>query len=149
MALDVQPELPEIGECRVSCRRYAVAGHELLRELLGALELCRCPTRAEAAQPAPDEAIDDAGGERRLGADDGEPHVLLAHEPEEPLDVVGCDGHVAHLGLELGAGISRRREDLHDALALRELPRERVLPSAAADHEDFHERPSGGSGACP
>ena len=56
--------------------RDPVAAQELLGEGLGALELRRRAARAEAAQAARREAIDDAGHERRLGPDDGEVDAL-------------------------------------------------------------------------
>ena len=51
--------------------RYAVPRHEALGEILGGFELGSGLGGAEYPQPARAENIDDAGSQRRFGADDG------------------------------------------------------------------------------
>jgi hypothetical protein len=57
-----------------------VPGHEALGEILRTFELSGFPGRAEDLQTAGAKQVDDAGGERRFRADDGEmdASVLLA-----------------------------------------------------------------------
>ena len=112
--------------------------HEGLGEVLRAFELRRRLRRAEDAQAARAEHVDDAGGQRRLGADDGERDLLLLREvgaaPSRSVigDVLAARGSSAVPALP-GATktvCTRRR--------LRQLPGQRVLAAAAADDEDFH-----------
>src|SRR3989454_586611 len=93
--------------------------------------------RAEGAEAGGGEAVDQAQGQRQLGADDGEIDVALPGEAQEPLHVVGGDRHALRL---LGdAGVAGRAVERADAGALPELPHERVLAPAAADDEDTHQ----------
>ena len=107
-----------------------------LRVILRALELRRGFRGAEDAQSGRAERVDDAGGERRLGSDDRERDRLLRRERHEVGDRGA--GNVRELGLARGAAVARRHEHLRDARRLRDLPRERMLASAAADDEDVH-----------
>ena len=86
--------------------------------------------RPEDAQAAGAKDVDRAGGERRFRADDGEVDLLVERELGE-LGEVG-DGDVLQMRLERRAGIARRDEDGLDALALRQLPGQRVLAPAAS-----------------
>ncbi len=92
------------------------------------------------------ERIRDARHERRLGADDDEVGVQEAREPEQPVAVIRRDRMTR--GERRDPGTSRRRVELVERRRRRELPRQRVLPTARADEEDAHRRestsPSGG-----
>ena len=58
---------------------------------------------------------------------------------DQPGDVFGLDRHVAHTRLARGAGVARGDVDLGDARRLRDLPRQRVFATAAADDQDAHQ----------
>ena len=122
-----------------------MARHERLGEILGALELrCRA-RRAENRQSRGTKGVDDAGRERRLRSDDRERDLPALRE----IDKLGNLGQrdIGKRRFAHRAAVARRDEHARDARALRNLPRERVLPAAAADHEDVHGS-SGGSGGC-
>jgi hypothetical protein len=76
--VDVGVRRGGVGEGLVARGRDAVALHEVLGEGLRALELRRGLRRAEDAQAARAEHVDHAGGQRRLGADDGQRDLLAA-----------------------------------------------------------------------
>src|SRR5205809_875765 len=81
--------------------------------------------------------VDDALGERRFGTDHRELDVLSLAK----LDQLGRGGkrHVLDAHLGRGAAVAGRDEHLLHARALRKLPGERMLASAAADHEQLHQ----------
>ena len=112
--------LGAIGKAARARGRDAVALHEFLREDLRGFELRGVLRRAEDAQARGLEAIDDAGGERVVGTDDGEVDALVARELHEGVVVGDLDGNA---GGELrDAGVARRAEDGGDARRLAELP---------------------------
>src|SRR5947207_667380 len=118
-------------------REHALVAEQLLGEGLRALEARGGGRRAEGAEAGGGEAVDQAQGQRQLGADDGEIDVALLGEAQEPLHVVGGDRHALRL---LGdAGVAGRTVERADAGALPELPHEGVLAPAAADDEDKHQ----------
>jgi hypothetical protein len=79
-----------------------VAPHERLREVLRAFEPRRGARGPEDPQPLGAECIDDAGGERRLGADDRQPDRLAAGERDERRNRIDRD--VDEIGIGGGAG---------------------------------------------
>ncbi len=91
------------------------------------------------ARPAAAEPIDDAGDQRALGPDDGEPDILANRELQQGVDVVGRNVDIAHLGLECRARVPRSDEYLLDPRRLRALPRQCVFAAAAADDQNLHE----------
>jgi hypothetical protein len=115
-----------------------VAGEEVLGEGLAALQPRGGGGGAEHAQAGGAEQVDDAGHQRRLGADDGQVDVLVAGQFAQAFQVVGLDRHVAALGLERGAGVARRDQHFVHARRLGELPGQRVLAAAGTDDEEFH-----------
>src|SRR5882724_10617837 len=118
-------------------RRHALVAEQLLGERLRALEARGGGRRAEGAEAGGGEAVDEAQGQRQLGADDGEIDVALLGEVQQPLHVVGGDRHALRV---LGdAGVAGRTVERADAGALPELPHERVLAPAAADDEHAHQ----------
>ena len=143
---DVRVRGVRVGERPVLRGRQAVPRHERLREVLRALELRGRLRRSEDAQARRAERVDDAGRERRLGPHDGQADLLAAREVDEVGDRGDRDVH--ERGIARGARVARRDEHARDARALRDLPRERMLPPAAADHEDVQGRPSAGSAGC-
>ncbi len=136
LRIDVGVRFMRVGERGVARRRNAVAHHERLREILGALELRRGAGRAEDPQAVRPECIDDARSKWRLGTDDRQIHRFLA-----------CEGHklrnrrhrnVDHARLPRGSRVARRHMHTRHPRTLRELPGERMLAAAAADDEDVH-----------
>src|SRR5439155_7020405 len=93
--------------------------------------------RTEGAEPGGGEAVDEAEGQRQLGADDGEIDVAFLREAQEPLHIVGGDRHA--LRLLDDAGVAGRTVERADAGALPELPHQGVLAPAAADDEHAHQ----------
>ena len=130
LAADVMQRRLEFREVLVGTRRDVVARKEVLGESLGALELRSGGTRAEAGQVFIEEAIDDAGDERRLGPDDREPYLLLLREFDETVDVVGRYRRVTDFLLACGTSVAGRDDDLVGRL--RALPREGVLATAGS-----------------
>jgi hypothetical protein len=74
--------------------------------------------------------------EWRLGADDGEVDVERACETEQSLGVLGP--HRVAVAESSHPGVPRRAVQLHEAGALRELPRERVLATSGPHDEHLH-----------
>ena len=113
-----------------------MALHEALRENFRGFELRGFLVRSPNAQAVLFEQIDDAEGQRIVGANDREVRAHLAREGEQPGQVLGgdvdafdrlagfCDALVGD------AGIPRRAPHLRDARRLRQLPDERMLPPA-------------------
>ena len=79
--------------------------------------------------------VDQAGDERRLGADDGQADVLALGERDEPLDVVGGDGDGARVGRD--ARVAGRAQHLGALGRAQQGADDRVLAPAAADDEDL------------
>ncbi len=112
----------------------AVARHERLSEILGALQSRRGLRRAEDPEAGVAKGVDYARRERRLGPYHRERDALCQRECNQFWN--RRQRHVGELGLECGAGIAGRDIDLAHARRLRDFPRQRVLASAAADHKD-------------
>ena len=118
--------------------RNAVAFHEILRKNLRPLEACAGFRRTENPEAGLLENIRDSGGQRVIGADDGEVDFFVAGEFQKRLRVGDFQRHVARD--RGGARVSGSADDFPDAWRLFQFPGERVFASAAADDEDFHIR---------
>ena len=114
--LEIRPGFFQVSERRVVRGRNPVPDHEFLGKGLGAFQACRLLAGAEAAQARAPEAIHDAGGQRRLGTDHGQPHVLFPGEFQQRVDVLGGHQGVAHLGLQRRARIAGRHDHFLDTL---------------------------------
>jgi hypothetical protein len=117
-----------------------VALEEFLGKGLRSLELRGGGSGAEAGNAGGMKAIDDAGHQRCLWANDGQRNALVLRQLQQPLDVVGIDHHIAHAALERGTGIARCHQHFGDAAGHRAFPREGMFTSAIANHQDFHVR---------
>ena len=113
----------------------SLASTAFMKALLPSSSAARA-ARTEGAEALRREGVDDPGGERQLGADDGEVDPTRRREREQPGDVVGRDRAV--LAELRRAGVAGRAEELGPAHALRQLPEERMLAPAAADDQDPH-----------
>jgi hypothetical protein len=129
----------QFGEHRIVRGRDVVTGEEVLGEGLGAFQLRGDARRPEAGEAGGAEAVDDAGGERRLGTDHGQGDVFLQRQLEQSVDVGRGDLGVAHARFRRRAGIARRDDHVAHARRLLELPGQRVLAAAGTDDEDFHD----------
>ena len=116
--------------------RHPSGAHHVLGEALRALDPCRSGARAEHGDAAPAQLIRHTRDERRLGADHDEARADRPGELEQAVAVLGAD-RVALPQLR-DAGIAGRGMNLVDRRAPRELPGQRMLPSAGADDEDSH-----------
>ena len=91
------------------------------------------PEDGDAGRAQP---IREAEGERQLRSHDDQVGPLPPRERDELVD--GAVLHGSALGVRGNARIPRRGHEGAEALALRELPRERVLPAATADQQHLH-----------
>jgi len=116
--------------------RHTGRAQDLLGEGLRALDARRLRARPEDGDAGGPQLVGESGDEWGLGADDDEVDAEAAAESDEGVRV-GCTEAVARA--QLGdARVSGRRVELAEKWTLRDLPRERVLPPAAADDEDVH-----------
>ena len=92
--------------------------------------------RAENEELVLAELIHNAGGQRRLRADDRQIHLMRFDGVTQGGDIVRRDGEA--LGNAGDAGIPRRAIELRDLRTLGDFPGERVFPSAPANDQNFH-----------
>ena len=92
--------------------------------------------RAENPQPLRLEGVDDARRQGGFGTDHGQPHLVLLGKPDQGREIGRLDSDV--LAVQIGAGVARGHENAVGTRALRNLPRQGVLPPAAADDQDVH-----------
>ncbi len=126
-----------VSEPFVSPSGNVVGLAQVLGEALGAFQLSRDLARTERLDPCRNEIVDDAGAQRRLGADHHEIDPLLLAEGDHRGVVGDVERH--QLALLGDAGIAGRAVQLRDQRARRDLPGERVLAAARAEEEDVHE----------
>ena len=88
------------------------------------------------AQTGSAEGVDDAGGKRRLGADNRKGNAFLLHEFNEFL--VAGKGNVFELVGKCSACVAGRHKNLFHAGALRKTPGQSMFAAAAADDEKLH-----------
>ena len=109
---------------------------QVLAEDLAAFQFGGGAARAEDAQPGLLEGVDDAGGQRGLGPDDGQPDVVLLGELDQGGEVGRLDGDV--FAVEIGAGVAGGHEDAVGARALGDFPGQGVFPPPVADNQNVH-----------
>ena len=126
--------------------RYCGGLQHLLGEGLRPLDARGRLARPEHGHAGAPKLVRDARDERRLGADDDEVDLVLAAEAEEALDVVHADRVAAAECRD--PGIPRRRMQLRQPLALRDLPRERVLAAARPQDQHLHVGEFKAAGGC-
>ena len=105
-----------------------------------------CLPGPNALMPASREIVDDAGDQRRLGADhDQLDRVLLAE-----LDHGGVVGNIERdaFGLARDAGIARRAPQLGHQRRGRDLPGEGMFAAAGTEQEDVHGMQPDASAVC-
>src|SRR2546425_5187972 len=125
-----------VVEGREARRRDRVARHQVLRERLRALDRGRLGDRTEHREARVEEAIGEAGDERRLRPHHGEVDPLAPSERDETVERVGGEGDAHRVAGD--AGVAGCREQRRDARALGDLPGERVLAAAPADDQHPH-----------
>ena len=114
-----------------------MARHEGYREDLAALEVRPRARRTEDAQSARHEEIGDAAIERQFRTDDREIDRFAFGEGRNRGRIARAD--VRDPGNIGDAGVARRANDLADGALGGELPCERMLAAATADHQHFHD----------
>ena len=114
----------------------AMAPAEIFGEDLGTLQRGGGAAGPEAGQPLRLEGIGNACRQRRLGTDQRQVYARVAGEFQQRVRAVGGQGHVFHSRFRLRAGIARRYEYPLHPLRAGGLPRQGVLPAAAADDQD-------------
>src|SRR5215831_14993642 len=124
------------AEALVGGGRNVIGLTQILGEALGAFELRGRAARAEGLDAGRGEIVDDAGAERRLGADHDQIDVLRLAERDHRRVVGDIERH--QLAVAGDAGVARRAKEPLDQRTRRELPGERVLASAQAEEEDVH-----------
>ena len=109
---------------------------QVLAEDLAGFQFGGGPAGAEDPQPGRLEGVDDAGGQRGLGPDHGQAHVVLLGELDQRREVGRLDVDV--LAVQIGAGVAGGHEHAVRARALRDLPGQGVFPPPAADDQNVH-----------
>ena len=125
-------------------RRDAIFLHEILGENFGGFELGGFFVWAPNAQAARLKKINDAEGQRVVGADDGEVGFMFVGEFEERREIFGADRDVLdHRAVlepfERSTGVAWGAPELGGVGGLGELPDESVFAAAGTEDEDFHE----------
>ena len=134
-----------IGEDDVIGGRDAVFAQQVLGENLRAFEF-----RAAIARPETGDAqfvinlVDESQNQRCLRADDDQVRLLQPRQPHQFFNVARCcpgqfDRRAVFAAHQRDTGVARRANQLRHAVALRQFPAQRVLPSARPDHKNFHE----------
>ena len=111
----------------------------VLREHLAAFELRRGARRSEDAQAARGEEIDDSAIERQLGPDDGEIDAFALGEREQARRGRRRRRRRFARSARCRDCRGRRRTSRDGSGSRRELPGERMLAPAAADHQHLHD----------
>src|SRR5579859_2804089 len=124
-------------ECAIHfCRWDAVPFQEFLAENLAALEL-RCLLRRSDDGPAAlAERVTDAVHERQFRSDHSQVRKILFRKPNEACHVAGVNGHA--FGISGNPAVSGSAPDFLHARTLLQLPHQRVLAPASANHQNFH-----------
>ena len=126
-------------ESGIGCSRNGVALHELLGEILAALELCAGALRAYHGH-APRctiavKVVRDARHERIFGPDDDQVYPLRLHEAPERLEI-SC--RQVDIRTQMGrTGVSGRNKEFTEARTLRHFPGQRMLASARSDQQQM------------
>jgi hypothetical protein len=131
VAAELVADFVEGGADGVGGGGYFVEPHEFFGEGFAGLEFCGVLGGAEDAVAALLELVDDAEGERQLGAHDGEGGAFTLYGGEELGDVADIDGHAA--GESCDASVAGGTDDFGDARGFSERPDQRVLAPAATD----------------
>ena len=133
----------KIRDGRLGVAKHAVVGRrhvgvpqQVLAKDLAGFQLGGRARWAEGTQARVLKRIDDAGRQRRLGADDREVDLVLPGELDQPRHVGGGNGNV--LGIDRRAGVAGRNEHALDARALGDLPRQRMFAAAVANNQNLH-----------
>ena len=134
--IDVRMGCCSVGERRIRRGGDLVTGHEGLGVRLGAFKLCGGLRGPEDAQPTLTKEIDDASGQRTFGADHRERDLFADGELGQLVEV--GQRQVVQPAIKRGAAVAGRDIDRLHAGRLQQLPGDRVLASAGANHENFH-----------
>ena len=128
----------DLGKNGIGGGRDSVPCEKVLGERLASLKLCRACGRPEAGETVLSEMVNDARYQRRFRPHDGQHTVLRLGKLRQPLDIHGVKRHVLKLRLLCGPRVTGCDEHLGNRVGLCELPGQRVLAAAAADHQNVH-----------
>src|SRR5205814_6671208 len=130
-----------VGEGLPPGGRHAGLLHELLREALRPLDLGRFPRRADDRDSRTAEDVAHALRDEVVGSDDREVDVRGEHVLLDAGHVVGVEADDPRE--ERHAGVPRGDVDGRHARTVRKAPGDRVLPTAAPEHEAVEARRPG------
>ncbi len=116
--------------------RHAVAVHERLGVRLAGLETCRGLRRSEDGRAHGAQGVGHPGGQRLLGADDGQVDGLGLDEGRDCRRIEDVERHVARAGCR--PGVAGGADHLADAGLLLEFPGKGMLTPPAAEDQDLH-----------
>jgi hypothetical protein len=129
-------DLVECGADAVLGGGEVVALHELFGEGFAGFELGCSLGGSEDAVAAFGELVDEAEGERDLGADDGEGGLLDDDDVDELVEVGRVAGDAAGDGRD--AAVAGSAEDLCDLRRFEQSPYDGVLAATTADYQNLH-----------
>ncbi|GAV36827.1 hypothetical protein ROTAS13_04516 [Roseomonas sp. TAS13] len=133
---DIGHGLGTVGEAGPFGPRHAGGFGDLAGEALGALQPRRGGGGAEAADARLGAGIGQAQGQRRLGADHHEVHLLLLRQGELPGDVLGRHGQA--FGDPRDPGVAGGHPEPGQQGGIQQLPGQGVLPPPAAHQQHLH-----------
>ena len=113
------------------------AAEQILAEDLAGFELCGAFGGAEDVQIGVHKRIHNARGQRRLGSHDGQADIVLAGELDQLWEISA--GNINVLRILCRARVTGGDENAVSKRALRKFPRQRMLSSAGANHQNIHE----------
>ncbi len=134
--VDISMSLRSISKGRVFRRRNAMTHHEVLGEILGAFQLRGFLRRPENALSRAAHGIDHTRGERRLGPNHCQRHIIFINKINDLL--ITCQRNIVQSVFTRSAGVTRRDKHFLHQRRLRQFPRQRVFAATAADDENFH-----------
>ena len=123
------------GEDLERRRRDAGPFHQALGVRLAALQFRRRGAGAERGDAGLPQPVRQAGDQRDLRPDHHQVRLLPLRQFHETRHVVGFDERVHDVRLALRAGVAGGADDAAHPRAAGQLPAQRVLPPAVADHQ--------------
>jgi hypothetical protein len=136
MGLDMGKCGVEIAEAGTGCRRDGVAGADILGEALRALQPGGGPARPEGLDAGLRQVVDEAGNQRRLGADHDEVRCRACAEGRNGA-MVG-DVEADALGNSAIPALPGAQYERAKQRARRDRPGQRMLPPARTEKKDVH-----------
>ncbi len=124
------------GATDIGRGRDASARAEILGEAFRSFEARCSRAGAEGRDSQRAQTVSEPRDERRLGADNDEIDSVRLYERDQPVEIVGGNGHT--FGVRLDPGIARCGIELGAAWRLCQLPAERMFAAPRSDQQDIH-----------